>query len=131
MDMDVDNLSTSVLQSTRTWPLRNLEFDSLVPAQLGCRAARPAANPLGSPIVVSVIAVAHLLMASCAMLTEEERAAQEYEQSNRLILARESYERRTIDCQRIGGSMQIVKYNSSRFGKYTAQEYKMAQCVRY
>ncbi len=131
MDMDVDNLSASVLQSTRTLLLRKFEFGSVAPAQLGCRAARPSANPLGSPIVVSVIAVVHLLMASCAVLTEEERAAQEYEQTNRLILARESYERRSIDCQRNGGSMQIIKYNSSRFGKYSAQEYELAQCVRY
>jgi hypothetical protein len=74
--------------------------------------------------------VVFLLLASCATSTEDERAERIYEREDELILAREEFERRSVECRRNGGMMQNLEYSASRSRKLTAHDYRKVQCVK-
>ncbi len=74
--------------------------------------------------------VVFLLLASCATSTEDEGAERMYDREDRLILAREEFERRSVDCRRNGGVMENRTDSSSKLRKRTAHDYRMAQCVK-
>ncbi|GMR17486.1 MAG: hypothetical protein BMS9Abin32_601 [Gammaproteobacteria bacterium] len=93
-----------------------------------CRPCVPAARTL---LARSLLGAAFFLFAACAVVTEEQRAERMYDREDRLILARESYQQRLVACRRSGGAMQITSYSSARLGRYSARDYKMAQCVAY
>ncbi len=65
------------------------------------------------------------LIISCVNISEEDRLERRYERENRLILAREEFERRKVDCRRSGGMMMIDRH-SREIREY---EYRMARCV--
>ena len=132
MDMDVIISSASAKHDARTRSHRKFGFSTFVSDYFSARLAKSAGNPLGSPVAASVIAALFLLLTSCATLTEEQRADREYESANKLVLAREDFERKAAACVRRGGAMQITRYSSSpRIQKLTVHEYKTAQCLRF
>ncbi|MBT8079081.1 MAG: hypothetical protein KJO31_10945 [Gammaproteobacteria bacterium] len=88
-------------------------------------------HPLGSSVALSAIAAGHIMLASCATLSGEQRVEQSYDRADKLILARESFQLRAAVCEQQGGVMQIKRYGSSRVGKITAHEYNAARCVSY
>ena len=74
--------------------------------------------------------VVFLLLASCATLTEDERAERMYDREDELTLAREDYERRSAECWRNGGTMQNLAYSTPGTRKLTAHDYRMVQCAK-
>ncbi len=74
--------------------------------------------------------VVFLLLASCATSTEDERAERMYDREDELTLAREAFERRSVDCRRRGGIMQNLEYSASRLRKRTAHDYRLAKCFK-
>ncbi len=66
-----------------------------------------------------------VLTINCANISEEDRLERRYERENRLILAREEFERREIGCRRSGGMMTIERHSI----EITEHEYRMARCV--
>lgn len=80
---------------------------------------------------LGAISICCFFLASCATITEAERIERRYVREDRLILAREKFERARTACQSNGGSIMISRYSSGRLGKYTAHDYNMAKCVRF
>jgi len=74
--------------------------------------------------------VVFLLLASCATLTDDERAERNYDREDELTLAKEEYERRSADCWRTGGTMQNLEYSAPRSKKLTAHDYRKVLCDR-
>lgn len=77
------------------------------------------------------LSIACFLLASCSTLTEAERIERQYEREDRLIVAREKFERVKAICRQDGGAIMISRFSSSRMGKFTAHDYDRAQCVRF
>ncbi len=67
------------------------------------------------------------LIISCVHMSEEDRLERQHERENRLILAREEFERRKVDCRRSGGMMTIDRHSR----EIDEHEYKMAKCVTW
>ena len=66
-----------------------------------------------------------VLMISCANISDEERIERRHERENRLILAREEFERRKVSCRMAGGMMTIERHSI----EITEHEYRMARCA--
>ena len=82
-------------------------------------------------IVVALLVAGQVALAACAPLSEEQVLEREYDRENKLLVAREEYLRRRAACKQRGGVMQIDRYSSTRSQKFSAVEYKSAQCLRY
>lgn len=81
--------------------------------------------------VIGGLLISCFLLASCSTLTEAELVQRTYEREDRLIVAREKFERAKVACQQNGGSIMISRFSSGRLGKFTSHDYNMAQCVRF
>jgi len=115
----------------RAWSLRKPFFKALDTAQVGDHPDKSAVISPASLITFSFIAIIFLLLSACATLTEDERAERRYERENSLVLAREEFERRKLDCMAAGGIIQITRYASTNLRRFTAREYQRAQCVEF
>jgi len=69
------------------------------------------------------------LLASCSTLSEDERAEKKYDREDKLILAREQFEREKRDCQSSGGSMKLRRYSGSKITKPDIMDYRSARCI--
>ena len=106
-------------------------FDIPETAQIDVDLNGSTGSPFLSLIKVCVLSAVVLLHASCVTLTDDERIQSQYDREDKLIVAREDYARRSADCRRNGGAMQITKRSLSRISKPTVHEYKFARCIRY
>jgi hypothetical protein len=120
------------LQRKASPPMRQFKsrvsgvFKALEAVPIGDRLSSSADFFLVSLITLSVIAVVFLLLASCAVLTEE----QQYAREDALILARERYEVRQQACNEAGGVMFINTGGQKLRKRVTRHDYKSAVCVR-
>ena len=67
-----------------------------------------------------------VLMINCANTSEEDRLESQHEREDRLILAKEEFERRKVACRMAGGMMQIER----RSREFDVHDYRFARCVK-
>jgi aminoglycoside/choline kinase family phosphotransferase len=70
------------------------------------------------------------LLSACATPATDGVADKEYDKENELLLAKEDYEHRRQQCEKMRGVMTIPRYSTNSRQEHTASEYKMAQCRR-
>ena len=70
------------------------------------------------------------LLSACATSATDGDSDKEYDKENELVLAKENYERRRLQCEKMRGVMAIPRYSTNARQEHTASEYKMAQCRR-
>ncbi len=102
-----------------------------IPRRLGAsenflRLSRSVGISVASLTALSAVAVVFLLMASCTTLTEEEQYARE----DALILERERYEVRRLECSKAGGVMFIDTHGTKLKKQVTRHDYKFSKCAR-
>ena len=124
----VENTPRWVTPGARSWPLHQIAANDPDAAAARHSLGRTAPGLSEFLRTLGIIAAAFLFLASCVVLTEEERAEREYELDNRLVLAREEYAVKSAACRSAGGVMQINR--SSMYG-FHYHDYKLARCVRY
>ena len=116
------------MRHTRESFLRRFFIRAEEIARARFRGDAPQRRSLLHPAKLIVIAALAPLLVSCAnTLTADEI----YQRDNELILAYDTYEQKRRWCQEIGGAMQIVGVFASRIKRnYTAQDYRLARCVK-
>jgi len=124
----VEHAPKSVMPEARPWFRRNAAANDPDAAAATHRLGRSATGVREFLRTLGVIVAACVLTASCAALTEDERADRDFERENRLVLAREAYAKKAVACRQAGGMMQIKKSNIRGFDYH---DYKFARCVRF
>ena len=116
------------MRHTRGFSLRSFFIRAEKIARACFQGVAPHRRLLSHPAKLIVIAALAPLLVSCAnTLTADDI----YERENELILAYDTYEQNRRLCQEIGGGMQIVGVFATRIRRnYTAQDYRLARCVK-